>query len=82
MAEFPWHSSHLQNVSTLTYPCVVKIGHGVRGKGKIRVADAAQMADVCSVVEMGDYGCTIEPFIEAKYDIHVHRIGDVYTAYV
>jgi hypothetical protein len=40
------------------------------------------MADVTSIVEMGEYECTIEPYIDAKYDMHVHRIGDTYTAYV
>jgi len=60
---------------------VAKIGHGTRGVGKMRVDTAVQMTDVQSVVAVGRHECTLERYIDSKYDIHVYKIGQRYNAY-
>lgn len=50
---------------------------------QIKINDPHQLADVASVAGLypHDY-CTIEPYIDAKYDIHVQKIGANYKVFL
>jgi hypothetical protein len=64
-------------------PGVVKVGRGgVGGVGKMRVGTETELGDLCSVVAACDEQCTVEPFVEAKYDVHVQKIGSHYKAFM
>ena len=38
------------------------------------------LQDLASVVAVSDQYCTVEDYIEAKYDLHVFKIGSHYKA--
>ncbi len=49
---------------------------------QIKVNDQTQLQDIASLVGVADECCTVEPFVDAKYDVHIQKIGPHYKAFV
>lgn len=80
LIEQAFYPNHKDMVHKGAYPCVFKIGHAHGGLGKVRVETPGSFQDLASVVAVSDQYCTVEEYIEAKYDLHVFKIGSNYKA--
>lgn len=69
------------------FPCVLKAGHCHGGVATAKLDNASALQDAAGLMsgtgtsEPGSY-CSLEPYIDAKFDVHIQKIGGNYKAFM
>ncbi|XP_055618221.1 synapsin [Toxorhynchites rutilus septentrionalis] len=69
------------------FPCVLKAGHCHGGKATARLDNASALQDAAGLLcgaglsDNNSY-CSLEPYIESKFDVHIQKIGPHYKAFM
>lgn len=80
-------SQFSQQFSQQKYPYVLKAGHCHGGVATAKIVDqnalqeAAGLLNGSGLADIQCY-CTLEPFIDAKFDVHVQKIGNNYKSFM
>ncbi|XP_055375012.1 synapsin [Condylostylus longicornis] len=69
------------------FPCVLKAGHCHGGLATARLESQGSLQDATGLITGTVSGdslcyCTLEPYVDAKYDIHIQKIGNNYKAFM
>lgn len=49
---------------------------------QVKVDNQASLQDITSVVAIAGCYCTMEPYIDSKYDLYIQKIGNNYRTFV
>lgn len=76
-----------QQFSQQKYPYVLKAGHCHGGTASARIDNQSVLQDAAGLLSGSGLAdtqcyCTLEPFIDAKFDVHVQKIGNNYKAFM
>lgn len=69
------------------FPCVLKAGHCHGGVATAKIDNLSALQDAIGLLsgvgltEQGSY-CSLEPFIDSKFDVHIQKIGTNYKAFM
>jgi len=77
-----YHPDHNHMDLPPSFPCVLKVGHAHGGLGKVKVEGETSWKDLASVVAVSGQYCTVEEYVDAKYDLHIFKLGNRYRAMI
>jgi synapsin len=69
------------------FPCVLKAGHCHGGSSTAKLDSSGALQDAAGLLNgagTNEYGlyCSLEPYVDAKFDIHIQKIGSNYKAFM